>query len=71
MGLLYMNARIIESLSIEQILLVNIKIFGFSLKDGSSLMINHFEIPALFSCQPAGKNSGNFKIVSNKAGSIL
>ena len=65
MGLLYMNARIIESLSIEQILLVNIKIFGFSLKDGSSLMINHFEIPALFSCQPAGRKIRNFKKVDD------
>ena len=30
-----------------------------------ALSSTSFEIPALFSCQPAGKNSGNFKKVDD------
>ena len=45
--------------------------FVFSLKDGTSLIINNFEIPAVFACRLAGKKCGNFKMVDDKATSIL
>ena len=48
-----------------------LKMFCFSLKGRTSLIIDHFEIPALFASLPAGKNSENFKIVDDKTSSIL
>ena len=48
-----------------------LRYFVFSLKDGTSLIIDNFEIPAVFACRLAGKKCGNFKIVDDKAGSIL
>ena len=43
-------------------------ILFFSLKDGTSLIINPFEIPVVFACSLAGKKCGNFKIIDDYSG---
>ena len=61
----YKKRSVLQSIISFQLPLINIKMFFFSLKDGTSLIINNFEIPTVFACKLAEKKCGNFKIVDD------